>query len=275
MWVFLLITTNWLFGVLSDGQMSTQKILVTAATGELGQSICEYLAASEHNLLIAGRNEEKLKKLQLVLTNKYPKVEVAKIIIDFNDLETIKTAVDGLKQEAIKGVVLITPRPSLQTKDIPTPEQWSKAFSEGFIAPLEVLRLFQARIIKDGSVVIISGLTSKFYMPTYPHTNVIRLAWSGELKSLAHLLGKRNIRVNAISPGIILTDYNKAKIKERGSKNTRTYDQQLAYETQHLPLYAYGTPLDVASLVGFLLSPDSKHLNGTNIPLDGGESNAY
>jgi 3-oxoacyl-[acyl-carrier protein] reductase len=258
-----------------EAKSQHKKVLVTAATGELGRAICNYLASQGYDLLVTGRNQDKITELVLSLKKTYPKVNISKTIIDFSDIKTIEEAATTTKEQSLTGIVLITPRPSLSTTAIPTPTQWSVAFAETFIAPLAVLQAFSGHINKNGSIVIISGLTSKFYMPNYPHTNVIRLAWSGELKNLTYFFSKQTVRVNAVSPGIILTDHHIGRIKEKAAKNSLTYDQQLQQETNHIPLKTYGTPLDVASLVCFLLGPTSKHLNGVNIPLDGGECMTY
>lgn len=261
--------------VANEKESTHKKILVTAATGELGRAICTYLASVGYDLLIAGRNAEKTTALALSLKKAYPQVDISKTIIDFSDIKTIENAATATSKQMLHGIVLIAPRPSLSTTEMPTSKQWSVAFAETFIAPLAVLQAFSNHINQQGSIVIMSGLTSKFYIPTYPNTNVIRLAWSGEIKNLMHFFSKQTIRVNAVSPGIILTDYHINRIKEKAAKNRLTYEQQLEQETNHIPSKAYGTTLDVAHLVSFLLSSTSNHLNGVNIALDGGECSNY
>ena len=54
-----------------------------------------------------------------------------------------------------------------------------------------------------------------------------------------------------------------------------SYEEQLAKETLNIPLKTYGNTGDVANLISFLLLEKSAHVNGTNILLDGGESNSY
>ncbi len=175
----------------------------------------------------------------------------------------------------IKGVVLIGPRPLLSKNDIPSKEEWARTFSETFIGPLEVIRIFGPLIQGNGSIVIISGNSSKNYLPNYPNTNVMRLAWAGEVKNLVQFFANRKIRVNAISPGPIFTKHHEEKIKEKAESSKITVEEQLAKDTASIPLKAYGKPEDVTNLISFLLSDKSGHVNGTNILLDGGESTAY
>jgi 3-oxoacyl-[acyl-carrier protein] reductase len=250
-------------------------IMVTASTGDLGEAICTSLASEGYDLIITGRNQKKLDDLQKKLKSQYKKIVIQTIIVDFSDIKTIEHAAHKIPNSPIKGIVLIGPRPILSKTDIPLPEEWSKAFSETFIAPLEVIRLFAPRIHNNGSIVIISGNSSKSYLPDYPNTNVLRLTWTGEIKNLVHSFGERKIRVNVISPGPILTKHHEEKIKEKAISNNITFEEQLSKEVTSIPLKSYGKKDDLSHLVWFLLSDKSAHLNGMNILLDGGASTAY
>lgn len=249
-------------------------IMITAA-GAFGEAISASLAAEGYNLIIAGRNQKKLDSLQNRLKAKHKHIIIQSIIIDFLDTQTIEDAGKKISENIIKGIVLIGPRPLLSKSGIPHKEEWSRVFSETFIGPLEVIRIFGPQIQNNGSIVIISGNSSKNYLPNYPNTNVIRLAWVGEVKNLVHFFGQRKIRVNAVSPGPIFTLHHREKINEKALSNKVTFEEQLIKETTSIPLKSYGTTDDVANLISFLLSVKSAHLNGMNLVLDGGESNAY
>lgn len=249
-------------------------IMVTAATGAFGNAVCSALASEGYDLIIAGRNRQKLADLENKLKTQYKEITIQSILIDFSDIKTIEDAAKQISQP-IHGIVLIGPRPVLSKDVIPSKEEWSQVFSETFIAPLEVLRLFGPQIQDNGSVVVILGNSSKSYLPSYPNTNVIRLAWSGEIKNLTHFFGGRKIRVNAISPGPILTQFHRDKINAKALSNNIAFEEQLAKDTSTIPLKSYGKTQDVANLIAFLMSAKSAHLNGNNVLLDGGESSAY
>ena len=209
------------------------------------------------------------------MRKKYQDTEVESVIIDFTNSNTILDAAKKLSGRSLKGIVFIGPRPGLPTNVIPNHEEWLKAFTKSFIAPIEVLRLFNSSLQENGSIVVISGHSSKVYIPSHANINVIRLALTGEVKNLAHIFGKRKIRVNAISPAVILTAYNQEKIQAKATKTKRSFAEQLDHDTQNVPLHSFGEVEDVSNLVSFLLSSKSKHISGSNISLDGGESVAY
>jgi 3-oxoacyl-[acyl-carrier protein] reductase len=176
----------------------------------------------------------------------------------------------------LDGIVLIPPRPSfVTTSGIPLESEWNQVFKLTYMGPLDVLKRMIPYVKVGGSVVLISGSSSLQYLPNYPNTNVVRLAWIGELKNLVYYLSPYKIRVNAISPAIILTPFNITKIQKRAAEKGKSFKDELEAVTSHTPLRRYGEPEDVAKVVYFLLSDLASHVNGVNLPVDGGESLTY
>lgn len=251
---------------------SQKTILVTGVTGELGWAIAQTLASEKYNLVLVGRNPEKLKQRTVQLTKAYPKNTFSKVVVDFSDLKSVQN-IESIPKP-IHGLVLIGPRPLFQSQP-PSAQDWDKVFKETFSVPRALLLSASDKIAPEGSIVIISGMTSKYYMPGYPNSNVVRLAWTGELKNLAHLLGPKKIRVNAVSPAVVLTSHHVDRLKRKAETNGQSYQETLAEATRLVPTGRYTEPSDLADVVDFLLSQKSKQLNGADIPLDGGESRAY
>ncbi|WP_202149289.1 SDR family NAD(P)-dependent oxidoreductase [Candidatus Sarmatiella mevalonica] len=249
--------------------------MITAATGAFGEALSFHFAAEKFDLILAGRDENKLVDLKKRILSRYQSSSILTIIVDFSDIEAMRASMQSIKFNQLDSVILIGPRPELTRNNIPSFEEWNKTFNETFFAPLECLKQMIPSIRDNGSIVIISGNSSKDYLKAYPNTNVIRLAWIGEVKNLMHFLAARKIRVNAISPGPILTKFHRDKITKTASDNKITFEAQLRNDAKSIPLGAYGSLDDVTNLVHFLISKKSKHINGANILLDGGESNAY
>ncbi len=249
-------------------------VLILAATGALGSEISYFLADKEYDLVIAARDKNKSDKLIHDLKSKFPHRTITFLKVDYS--QSIAVDVSSLKGSHLDGVVLIPPRPTFTTNSgIPTKEEWDSVFSLNYSAPLEVLRRLECFMNIGGSVVIMCGLTSEQYMPAYQNSNVIRLAWIGALKNLMYQFAAKKIRVNAVSPAIILTEFNKEKIQKSAEGKGICFDKELEDSVANLPLKQYGEPLDVAKVVYFLLSDLSSHVNGVNLPVDGGESLSY
>ncbi len=81
-------------------------------------------------------------------------------------------------------------------------------------------------------------------------------------KSMAFELAPHNIAVNAVSPGPIMTEFN----RERTNANPALKARRLSY----LPLGRYGRPEEVAEAVAFLATTDATYLLGHNLVIDGG-----
>ena len=88
-------------------------ILIATSTGNIGRGIAKFLAQENHNLILAGRNNDKLEELQKSLKKEYPKLSVSYINYDYNDFESIKKAVSALSDDSLEGVIIIPPRPML------------------------------------------------------------------------------------------------------------------------------------------------------------------
>ncbi|MBI4699991.1 MAG: 3-oxoacyl-ACP reductase FabG [Deltaproteobacteria bacterium] len=120
-----------------------------------------------------------------------------------------------------------------------------------------------AQIFKDqksGKIVNISsinGLRGKFAQCNYAASKGGEIAMS---KSLAKELGKFNVNVNVVAPGMVLTDM---------MKNVAPEFQQAALNETVLGRFA--TPEDVANLVVFLCSDLARHVTGEVVKIDGGQ----
>jgi NAD(P)-dependent dehydrogenase (short-subunit alcohol dehydrogenase family) len=91
---------------------------------------------------------------------------------------------------------------------------------------------------------------------------------SGLTKSLALQLGRYGIRVNAICPGVIQTRLSfDPAVDDEEAWNAR-YEQF----ARRIPLRRVGQPEDVAATVAFLASDDARHISGSMLLIDGGQT---
>lgn len=109
------------------------------------------------------------------------------------------------------------------------------------------------RIINIASVVAASGNAGQV------NYSASKAGVVGLTKSLARELGPRNICVNAVSPGFIVTDM------------TKTLPEELREQIRHqIPLAREGTPEDVAGIVAFLATEEAAYITGQVIHVNGG-----
>jgi NAD(P)-dependent dehydrogenase (short-subunit alcohol dehydrogenase family) len=113
---------------------------------------------------------------------------------------------------------------------------------------------------EGGSVAVISTIGSHSLAPYLAAYSASKAALDLIVRHLARELGPRNIRVNAVAPGLVTTDMS--QILWAGERKQA--------EEQLLPLGRLGRPSDIAATVTWLLSDDACWLTGQIIDVDGG-----
>ncbi|WP_457090914.1 SDR family NAD(P)-dependent oxidoreductase [Microvirga sp. P5_D2] len=114
-----------------------------------------------------------------------------------------------------------------------------------------------------GSVVILSSIAALRGSATIGAYGMSKAAEAAIARNLAVEWGPKGIRVNAIAPGVVNTDFAKELVNDpvrRAQMENRT------------PLRRFGEPRDIAGIVHFLASPASAYITGQVIVADGGET---
>lgn len=263
--------------------MTKQKtILVTGATGGIGRALCTKLAQSGYSLILAARDEQKLKSLAKELSDK-GEGPFKTVSVDMSNDESIAKFGAYLTSTGVEldGAVMMPPQIPPTNDCLPESSTWREIFQNSFIGPLSLLKTAIGSMRPDpangrrAKVVIISGISSAQVLGHYATSNVMRCAWLAEAKTLAFALGDRGIHVNTLSLGGTLTPGYVAGLEKRAAGAGMDFAQRLAEETSNVPLKKYGKPEEVAVAVEGLLSPFSDHMTGLNIMHDGGFTRSY
>lgn len=112
-----------------------------------------------------------------------------------------------------------------------------------------------------GAIVNISSTAGLRASPNTIAYTASKWAVRGMTKAAALELAGKNIRVNSVHPGPIDTDM----LKVRGEEENRL-------RAQRVPMKRFGTKEEIAGLVLFLLSDDSRYMTGSEVAMDGGIS---
>lgn len=144
--------------------------------------------------------------------------------------------------------------------DDETPETWLKAFDVHVHAAFYLARTVATSMIKQqrGSIILVSSVAGLRGLPNALPYTTVKGALHQLTRSLATELAEHNIRVNAVSPGIIRTRFH-----ENMSAEQKKYN--LEYR---IPLRREGTPEEVAHVIEFLA--ENQYITGENIVIDGG-----
>jgi NAD(P)-dependent dehydrogenase (short-subunit alcohol dehydrogenase family) len=115
---------------------------------------------------------------------------------------------------------------------------------------------------EGGSVVFLSSVYALAGVPGQIAYSASKGAVAALVRSMAIELARRRIRVNSISPGLVLTAMTGAALEALAPEQISTIEQK------H-PL-GPGTPTDVARAALFLLAPSTRWITGVDLPVDGG-----
>lgn len=239
--------------------LSSKTILVTGASSGIGRSIAIECSKMGANVIITGRNVQRLKDTYSSLSGNNNMLFPA----DLSNYDDIKKLVDfcpiidGLSHNAgIAKIVIV--------KFI-NQEVLGEIFNTNTIAPILLTQLLvKNKKLNNPSSIVFTSSLSGIYCVHYGESMYAasKGAINGFAKGAALDLSIQGIRVNCVNPSIIKTEIfeNAGVIPE----------EQLIEKISQFPLKRLGNPEDVAFTQIFLLSNASSWITGINIPIDGG-----
>jgi len=238
--------------------LKNKNIIVTGASGGIGNSIVEKLYEQGSNVLATGTRLEKLEELK----KKFDNIKILKFDISQHEkieefineaTEKLGGSLDGMINNAGITKDNLTIRMSL--------DEWTKVIDINLTSTFLMCKYSIKKMLKNKSGKIVNitsvvGHTGNAGQANYTASKAGIVAMS---KSLAIEYAKKNININCISPGFIstaMTDQIDEKHKEA--------------IIAKIPSNKLGKPEDIANAVTFLSSDQSDYINGETIHVNGG-----
>ncbi len=151
---------------------------------------------------------------------------------------------------------------------------WQASLEQNFLSVVRTVREALPHLLAAGGGRIINILSWSVKQPLdgLILSNAARLGVVGLAKTLSKELGPDGITVNNVCPGSTLTDRFRQLAEARAKVSGTTVEAFLAEEAQRIPLRRLAAPEDVAALAVFLASEQARHITGTTIQVDGGQT---
>lgn len=239
----------------------TKFALITGGTKGIGKAVAQILAKAGYNLILTyGNDVEAAQFVQAEFTEKF-NTEIFILQADITSEKSIQVIFDFLESKDIRLFSLIfnagiTSRTRFE--DIKQ-EEWERVFYANVHFPVFLLQKILSRIEIGGNVLFTGSL-----MGVYPHSvslsyGVTKSAMHALVQNLVKFMAPYKIRVNAIAPGFVDTDWQKTKPAEI----RRNIENKIALER-------FCEPDDLAEI--YKLIVENNYLNGEIITVSGGYS---
>ena len=238
--------------------LKNKNIIITGASGGIGNSIVEKLYKEEANILATGTRIEKLNELK----KKFSNIKIIKF--DISNHEKIEEFINDATDVLGGSLDCIINNAGI-TKDNLTIrmslEEWTKVIEINLTSTFLMCKHSIKKMLKNKSGKIINitsvvGHTGNIGQANYTASKAGIVAMS---KSLAIEYAKKNININCISPGFIKTAMTD-QIDEAHKKAI----------IAKIPSNRLGNPEDIANAVAFLSSNQSDYINGETLHVNGG-----
>jgi len=238
--------------------LKDKNIIVTGASGGIGNSIVKRLNESGANILASGTKIEKLEDLK----SKFNNVKILKF--DISQVDNIEKFIEDATNELGGNLDCIINNAGITQDNLAirmSIEEWKKVIDINLTSTFLMSKFAIKKMLKNKSGKIINitsivGHTGNLGQANYTASKAGIIAMS---KSLAIEYAKKNININCISPGFIktaMTDKIDEKFKE--------------IIVAKIPSARLGQPEDIANAVIFLASNQSDYINGETLHVNGG-----
>tara|TARA_B100000886_G_C20401096_1_gene482621 strand:- start:18 stop:755 length:738 start_codon:yes stop_codon:yes gene_type:complete len=238
--------------------LKNKKIVITGATGGIGNSILEKFYSEGAKVLGTGTNEEKLGNIK----NNFKGSILKKFDISKHDeiekfVDEACNELDGCPDILINNAGITKDNLSLRMSH----EEWQKVIDINLTSTFLLCKFFLKKMIKNkfGKIINITSVVGHTGNVGQANYAASKSGIIGMSKSLALEYAKKNININCISPGFIKTSMTEKidpKFKE--------------LVLAKIPSNRLGEPTDVANVAAFLSSEMSNYITGETIHVNGG-----
>jgi 3-oxoacyl-[acyl-carrier protein] reductase len=234
-----------------------KKILITGATGGIGNSLVKKFSENGAAIMATGTNSEKLDKLK----EEFPQVKTKKFRLE--DHSQIESFIEKCYSD-LNGLDVLINNAGITMDNISlrlTEENWKKVIDINLTSTFLMCKFAIKKMLKNkkGKIINITSIVGHTGNPGQSNYSASKAGIIGFSKSLAIEYAKKNININCISPGFIET--------EMTNKINEDYKKVLIAK---IPSGRLGNVVDISNSVAFLASEMSDYITGETLHVNGG-----
>ena len=232
--------------------MTSKIAFITGATSGIGEACATLFAQQGYQLILVGRRAERLEKLSLHLEDKYA-VKVMPLVLDVRDKIQLNTVLEALPEEWKKVAVLVNNAglsQGLDPIDKGDTDDWDTMIDTNVKGLLYVTKIVSNWMIpqKSGHIINIGSIAGK---EVYPNGNVYcatKHAVDALNKGMRIDLLPHGIKVTAINPGMVETEFSLVRFKgdeERAKAVYQNFEPLVAKDIADAIWFAVSRPAHV------------------------------
>ena len=235
--------------------------LVTGGSRGIGRSVCLELARMGYPVIINYcSNQEAAEQTKEMVEKEGVSAEIMKF--DVSKADQVDAALENWQNQHSDDYIAVLVNNAGIRQD--TMMMWMQNSQWEDIIGIHLNGFFYVtrRLLKDmltkryGRIVNVVSLSGLKGLPGQTNYSAAKAGIIGATKALAQEVGKRNVTVNAVAPGYVVSDM------------TKDLDEKALKEM--IPVGRFGKPEEVADLVGFLASDKATYITGEVISINGG-----
>jgi NAD(P)-dependent dehydrogenase (short-subunit alcohol dehydrogenase family) len=242
--------------------------IVTGSSRGIGRAIAEGLAQHGATVVISSRKQDACEEVAKAINDAHGQQRAIAIAASISDKDALQSLVDETKQRLGKIDILVcnaASNPYYGPMAGITDDQFRKILDNNVIANHWLVQMAAPDMLErgNGSIIIVSsvgGLTSSTVIGAY---NISKAADLQLVRNLAAEFGPKGVRVNAIAPGLVRTDFARALWEN---------PEILKRVTSVAALKRIGEPKELAGAAIFLASDAASFVTGQTLVVDGGST---
>lgn len=239
----------------SVSHSSLPAAIVTGSGGGIGRAIAHRLAKEGYAIIVADRAQQGAQEtVRQILAEGY---QARAVVLDITDPQQTQALIDGAENLR----VLVNNAGIFNTREFDklTADDFRQMYEINLVAMFTLCQQ-AARVLPEGGRIINLASRAAFGARHYAHYVASKAGVAGFTKALCLELAPKQITVNAIAPGVIMTDM----LKERSDGVAELAAQQ--------PSGKIGQPEHIAHAAAFFASPLAEYVSGQVLIVDGGRS---
>jgi NAD(P)-dependent dehydrogenase (short-subunit alcohol dehydrogenase family) len=246
--------------------LTGKSAIITGSSRGIGRAIAEQFAENGARVTISSRKPGPCQEVAAELNDKYGDGTAISVPANISSKEELQRMVDATNDAFGKVDILVcnaASNPYYGPMAGISDDQFEKILSNNIISNHWLVQMCvpQMRERKSGSVIIVSSIGGLRASPVIGAYNISKAADFQLVRNLAGEYGPDNVRVNAIAPGLVRTDFARALWEN---------PETLKRATAGSPLKRIGEPVEIAGAAVYLASEAGSFMTGQMMVVDGG-----